>query len=196
MDATPQTRTELELTLLVTAYTPDQIPALDMPQIALAGRSNVGKSTLVNCLAGRKALAKISATPGKTRSLNFYQAEKAGFCLVDLPGYGYARCSRTERDQWSRLIEVYLKKTDRVRAVVSLIDCRLPPPAPGPRSGGLAAFPAHSGPGGPDQGRQMCPARPGSPKKRVAGACATRRPANSFLRQDRAWPGSAVPGPD
>lgn len=127
MNATPQTRTELDLTLLVTAFLPGQIPTLDAPQIALAGRSNVGKSTLVNCLAGRKALAKISATPGKTRSLNFYQTADAGYCLVDLPGYGYARCSRSERDKWARLIEAYLQKTDRLRAVVALIDCRLPP---------------------------------------------------------------------
>lgn len=127
MEAISQTRTELDLSLLATAYLPDQIPTLEAPQIALAGRSNVGKSTLVNCLAGRKALAKISATPGKTRSLNFYQAGTAGYCLVDLPGYGYARCSRTERDKWGRLIEAYLKKTTRLRAVAALIDCRLPP---------------------------------------------------------------------
>ena len=127
MDAISQTHTELDLSLVATAYLPDQIPTLDAPQIALAGRSNEGKSTLVNCLAGRKALAKISATPGKTRSLNFYQSGAAGYCLVDLPGYGYARCSRTERDKWSRLIEAYLKKTDRLLAVTALIDCRLPP---------------------------------------------------------------------
>jgi GTP-binding protein len=123
----PQTRTELDLTLLVTAYLPNQIPTIDAPQVALAGRSNVGKSTLVNCLAGRKGLAKISATPGKTRSLNFYQAQPAGYCLVDLPGYGYARCSKAEREKWGQLIEEYLKKTDQLRAVVALVDCRLPP---------------------------------------------------------------------
>lgn len=127
MDVIAQTRTELGLTLLNTAYLADQLPSLDLPQIALAGRSNVGKSTLVNCLAGRKALAKISATPGKTRSLNFYEATAAGYCLVDLPGYGYARCSMAERAKWAKLIEAYLKTTDRLRAVVALVDCRLPP---------------------------------------------------------------------
>jgi len=127
MNAIPQTRTELGLNLLVTAYLADQLPSIDAPQVALAGRSNVGKSTLVNCLANRKGLAKISATPGKTRSLNFYQAETAGYCLVDLPGYGYARCSKTEREKWGRLIEAYLKKTDQLRAVAALVDCRLPP---------------------------------------------------------------------
>lgn len=122
-----QTRTELALTLVATAYRPDQIPPLDSPQIALAGRSNVGKSTLVNCLAGRKGLAKISATPGKTRSLNFYQSATAGYCLVDFPGYGYARCSQSERDAWGRLIQAYLDRAQELRAAAALIDCRLPP---------------------------------------------------------------------
>ncbi|MHC1711043.1 MAG: ribosome biogenesis GTP-binding protein YihA/YsxC [Solidesulfovibrio sp.] len=123
----PRKQTELELTLLATAYLADQLPTLDVPQIALAGRSNVGKSTLVNRLAGRKGLARISATPGKTRSLNFYEAQGAGYCLVDLPGYGYARCSKVERKKWALLIEAYLRKTDQLRAVVALLDCRLPP---------------------------------------------------------------------
>lgn len=127
MDATSTTQTELELTLLVTAYLPNQIPTLPVPQIALAGRSNVGKSTLINCLAGRKALAKTSATPGKTRSLNFYQTADASYCLVDLPGYGYARCSKSERDKWAKLIDAYLTRTEQLRAVVALIDSRLPP---------------------------------------------------------------------
>lgn len=127
MDASQQTRTELDLSLVTTAFRPDQIPVIDLPQIALAGRSNVGKSTLVNCLAGRKGLAKISATPGKTRSLNFYRSDRAGFCLVDLPGYGYARCSQSEREAWGRLIEAYLGRAKGLRAVAALIDCRLPP---------------------------------------------------------------------
>lgn len=127
MDAITQTRTELDLTLLATAYLSDQIPIVNEPQIALAGRSNVGKSTLVNCLAGRKGLARISATPGKTRSLNFYQSQTAGYCLVDLPGYGYARCSKAEREKWAKLIEAYLQKTNQLRAVTALVDCRLPP---------------------------------------------------------------------
>ena len=127
MDTTAQQRTELDLELVTTAYLSGQLPTLPAPQIALAGRSNVGKSTLVNCLAGRKALAKISATPGKTRSLNFYQSHAAGYCLVDLPGYGYARCSMEEREKWAKLIEAYLRQTDRLRAVAALVDCRLPP---------------------------------------------------------------------
>lgn len=125
--ATPKPRMELDLSLLVTAYLADQLPALDVPQVALAGRSNVGKSTLINCLAGRKALAKVSGTPGKTRSLNFYMAQTPGYCLVDLPGYGYARCSMAEREKWAKLIDVYLKKTSMLRAVAALVDCRVPP---------------------------------------------------------------------
>jgi GTP-binding protein len=127
MNANDRIQTDLGLTLLSTAYLANQLPTLDAPQIALAGRSNVGKSTLINCLAGRKALAKTSATPGKTRSLNFYMAETQGYCLVDLPGYGYARCSKEERDKWAKLIEAYLANTKTLLAVTALIDCRLPP---------------------------------------------------------------------
>lgn len=115
------------LELTATAYEPNQMPEVDAPQIALAGRSNVGKSSLVNCLAGRKALAKISSTPGKTRSLNFYQVAPDGFFLVDLPGYGFARTSKAEKEKWGRLIESYLRGNRRLAAVVCLLDVRLPP---------------------------------------------------------------------
>jgi len=117
------------LTLERTVYTPGQLAAIGEPQIALAGRSNVGKSSLINCLAGRrKSLAKVSATPGKTRSLNFYLVEGHNLCLVDLPGYGYARCSKSERDKWASLIERYLETTGpSLTAVTMLLDCRLTP---------------------------------------------------------------------
>ncbi len=113
-----------------TAYTFDQITTAtveNVAQIALAGRSNVGKSSLVNALAGRKSLAKTSATPGKTRSLNFYLVQPHGFYLVDLPGYGYARCSKTERQKWGQLMESYLTSTRELRALAVLLDSRLPP---------------------------------------------------------------------
>ena len=100
-----------------------------VPQIALAGRSNVGKSSLVNALARRKQLAKISATPGKTRSINFYRVDPDGFSLVDLPGYGYARCSQEERKSWAKLIETYLTGCTSLRALALLLDCRIPPQA-------------------------------------------------------------------
>ena len=108
-----------------TVFTLAQLPATRLPQIALAGRSNVGKSSLVNALAGQKNLAKVSATPGKTRSLNFYRAPDDAFYLVDLPGYGYARCSKAEQALFSRLIEAYLVKNTTLQALVLLLDCRL-----------------------------------------------------------------------
>ena len=86
---------EPELILEATAYTIDQLIHRNVPQIALAGRSNVGKSSLINALARRRALAKVSATPGKTRSVNYYRVSPYDFCLVDLPGYGYARAGLT-----------------------------------------------------------------------------------------------------
>lgn len=115
------------LTLEITAYTLEQIAVPPCPQTALAGRSNVGKSSLVNALAGRKTLAKISATPGKTRSLNFYRVNPDGFYVVDLPGYGYARCSKQEREKWDMLIRRYLAGCAHLKALVLLLDCRLPP---------------------------------------------------------------------
>ncbi len=115
------------LILETTAFTLDQLQKADIPQIALAGRSNVGKSSLVNALAGRKRLAKISATPGKTRSINYYRVQPDGFFLVDLPGYGYARCSKEEQERWAKLIERYLMSAEALRGLMLLLDCRLPP---------------------------------------------------------------------
>lgn len=115
------------LSLETTAYTLDQLEGVDTPQIALAGRSNVGKSSLINALSGRKQLAKTSSTPGKTRSVNYYKVQPDGFFLVDLPGYGYARCSKTEQERWGQLIEHYLVSAKSLRGLVLLLDCRLTP---------------------------------------------------------------------
>ncbi len=122
------------LTLLSTCFTKEQVQtqmaALEEEQklqIALAGRSNVGKSSLINALAGTKKLAKTSATPGKTRSINFYMVEPDGFFLVDLPGYGYAKCSREERNAWAKLIEYYLTSCPNLVGLGLLLDCRLSP---------------------------------------------------------------------
>jgi len=112
-----------------TIYTIDQLEEMPLPQLALAGRSNVGKSSLLNKLTGRKNLAKISSTPGKTRSLNFYKVLPEDFYLVDLPGYGYARCSKSEREKWATLINRYLRGNTRLFGVVALLDSRLPPQA-------------------------------------------------------------------
>jgi GTP-binding protein len=97
-----------------------------MPQIALAGRSNVGKSSLINALARRKKLAKVSSEPGKTRSVNLFRVLPDGFCLTDLPGYGYARRGHEERRNWAKLIQKYLEETPTLKALVLLIDCRIP----------------------------------------------------------------------
>ena len=117
----------VSLTLETTAYTLDQLLALPEAQIALAGRSNVGKSSLINALAGRKKLAKVSATPGKTRSVNLYKVEPQNFYLVDLPGYGYARASHEERRKWAKLLEHYLTDCKTLKTLALLLDCRLPP---------------------------------------------------------------------
>jgi len=113
--------------LVKTIYEIKQLETFEEPQIALAGRSNVGKSSLVNRLAGRRQLAKISSKPGKTRSLNYYKVNPDGYFLVDLPGYGYAKCSKTERDKWAKLIERYITTTEQLKAVVVLLDSRIPP---------------------------------------------------------------------
>lgn len=112
-----------------TIYGQADLVAPDAPQIALAGRSNVGKSSLLNRLAGRKQLAKTSSTPGKTQSINLYRIEPGNGYLVDLPGYGYARRSKEERAKWAELIERYLSGTAWLRAVAVLLDCRLTPQA-------------------------------------------------------------------
>lgn len=118
-----------QLVLEQTLYTLAQLKnaAPDFAHIALAGRSNVGKSSLINALARRRQLAKVSATPGKTRSVNLYKVEPQGFYLTDLPGYGYARRSKAERELWANLIEKYLVECENLAAVAILLDCRLEP---------------------------------------------------------------------
>ncbi|MFW6323733.1 MAG: ribosome biogenesis GTP-binding protein YihA/YsxC [Desulfovibrionales bacterium] len=117
----------LALELVKTVYTKQQMETFASPQVAVAGRSNVGKSSVINMLAGRKQMAKISSKPGKTRSLNFYFQKENGFYLVDLPGYGYARCSKKERQKWAELIEQYIAGNKYLKGVVVLLDCRLTP---------------------------------------------------------------------
>lgn len=111
-----------------TVASPGQAPPGELPQIAFSGRSNVGKSSLINTVLGRtrNRIAKVSATPGKTQALNFYRVNGA-FFLVDLPGYGYARVPPAMRGSWERLIEWYLGASGLVHAVVHLVDARLAP---------------------------------------------------------------------
>jgi GTP-binding protein len=101
----------------------DQLPRDPRPQVAFAGRSNVGKSTLLNKLIGRRKLAKVSSTPGKTRSLNFFLVNDR-FYLVDLPGYGYAKVSKAMRASWGRLIQGYLEQSRQLIGLVWLLDSR------------------------------------------------------------------------
>jgi GTP-binding protein len=101
-------------------------PASELPEIAFSGRSNVGKSSLLNKLVRRKALARVSQSPGKTREINFYRVNHS-FLLVDLPGYGYARVSKSMRQQWRPLIESYLRTSGALRGVVQLVDARHAP---------------------------------------------------------------------
>ena len=100
-----------------------QLPTDSLPQIAFAGRSNVGKSSLINCLLNRKKLALTSSTPGKTRLLNYYTIND-NFYFVDLPGYGFAKVSRAERQSWQKLIESYITANKNLKGVVQIIDSR------------------------------------------------------------------------
>lgn len=105
-----------------------KIPDNRLPEIAFAGKSNVGKSSLINALMNRKSLARTSSQPGKTQTINFYNINDAMY-LVDLPGYGYAKVSESERAKWGTMIENYLHKSKQLRAVFLLIDIRHTPGA-------------------------------------------------------------------
>jgi len=117
-----------EFILHHTFYEIDKIGEIKHPQIPIAGRSNVGKSSFINCLAGKKNLARTSSRPGKTRSINFYFIKRFKGYLVDLPGYGYAKTSKKEREKWARMVDEYFKKNhSHIKAVILLIDSRISP---------------------------------------------------------------------
>ena len=105
--------------------TPKQLPPSTLPEVAFAGRSNVGKSSLLNCLLRRKGLARVSSMPGKTVTVNFYLGE--GVRLADLPGYGYAKRSQSELRRFAELLDAYFKTGRNIALVVQLIDMRRPP---------------------------------------------------------------------
>ena len=109
--------------MIMTAGLSSQFPVHDMPEIAFAGKSNVGKSSLLNAMLNRKALARTSSQPGKTQTINFYSVQDT-YMFVDLPGYGYAKVSKTDRERWGKLIEGYLEKREQLKKVILLIDIR------------------------------------------------------------------------
>lgn len=115
---------DLEIVCGITSTIPDT----GKPEVAFAGKSNVGKSSLINALMNRKSLARTSAQPGKTQTINFYNINKEMY-LVDLPGYGYAKVSQSEKEKWGKLIEKYLKNSKHLRAVFLLVDIRHEPNA-------------------------------------------------------------------
>ena len=114
--------------ILLSAANKSHYPQDDIPEIALAGRSNVGKSSFMNTLLNRKNLVRTSGKPGKTQLLNFFNIDDK-LRFVDVPGYGYAKVSKTERAKWGKMIEEYLTSRDNLRAVVSLVDLRHDPSA-------------------------------------------------------------------
>jgi len=112
--------------IVISAVRPEQYPETDLPEFALAGRSNVGKSSFINKMLNRKGLARISSKPGKTQTLNFYLINEI-LHFVDVPGYGYAKVSKSERAAWGKMIETYFTSREQLRAAVLIVDLRHPP---------------------------------------------------------------------
>ena len=116
----------MDASFITTAMRESQYPPPDRPEVAFAGRSNVGKSSLLNVLVNRKGLARTSSTPGRTQAINFFSVgERLHF--VDLPGYGYARVSREVQKSWGKMVETYLRKRSNLKAVVVILDIRRDP---------------------------------------------------------------------
>ncbi len=116
------------VSLTISAVRPEQYPAGELPEFAFAGRSNVGKSSLINKLLNRKSLARVSSTPGKTVTINFYNIDDT-IHLVDLPGYGYAKRPRSEVEKWGRMMEDYLANRPQLVQTILLVDSRHKPTA-------------------------------------------------------------------
>ncbi|TCP32215.1 GTP-binding protein [Scopulibacillus darangshiensis] len=111
---------------IISAVAPSQYPDDGLSEIALAGRSNVGKSSLINRLLNRKSLARTSQRPGKTQTLNYYKINDA-FYFVDVPGYGYAKVSKSEKQAWAKMLETFFTTSKQLKAVVQIVDLRHPP---------------------------------------------------------------------
>lgn len=112
--------------LAAVAVKKEQYPEDNMPEVAFAGKSNVGKSSLINAMINRKSMARTSQNPGKTRTINFYNVEDQLY-FVDLPGYGYARAPKNEIEKWGKMIEGYLLKREQLRSIIMLVDIRHEP---------------------------------------------------------------------
>lgn len=112
--------------IVISAVRPEQYPEGDLPEFALAGRSNVGKSSFINKMLNRKSLARTSSKPGKTQTLNFFIINEM-MHFVDVPGYGYAKVSKSERAAWGKMIETYLTSREQLRAALLIVDLRHPP---------------------------------------------------------------------
>jgi len=123
----------LDARFLITAVEPKGYPPGDRPEVAFVGRSNVGKSSMINALCGRRKLVRVSNTPGRTRTLNFFDVDlerghkPVPLRLADLPGYGFAKASKAEKADWSRMITTYLEKRTPLKVVVSIIDAEVGP---------------------------------------------------------------------
>ncbi len=111
---------------IISAVAPAQYPKDNRVEIAFVGRSNVGKSSLINTLTNRRKLVKVSGTPGKTRLVNFFLINNE-FYFVDLPGYGYAKVSKVEKESWGKVIETYLTNREQLKKIILLVDCRHKP---------------------------------------------------------------------
>lgn len=115
-----------EVDILISAIKPEQYPELDLPEVALSGRSNVGKSTFINSMIGRKNMARTSQQPGKTQTLNFFNIDNQ-LIFVDVPGYGYAKVSKKQREAFGKMIETYITTREALKLVIQLVDLRHPP---------------------------------------------------------------------
>ncbi len=112
--------------IMISAVKPEQYPDTGLQEIALAGRSNVGKSSFINTMINRRSMARISSKPGKTQTLNFFNIDEQ-LVFVDVPGYGYAKVSKTERERWGKMIETYLTTRENLAVVIQLVDIRHEP---------------------------------------------------------------------
>ncbi len=116
----------IDAEIIISAVQPEQYPKDALPEFALTGRSNVGKSSLINKLIQRKSLARTSSKPGKTQTLNFYLINKS-FYFVDLPGYGFAKVPKTEKEKWGNMVEKYVLSRTNLKTVMQIVDLRHPP---------------------------------------------------------------------